>query len=435
LPKAKKDKKVITMHDIKKIRNNPEEFDAKLARRGVAAQAAKIIELDEFIREKQTNLQELQTKRNDIARAVGQAKSKGEDASQHMQEAEHIKEQIPMLEGQVNEAQLELHDILVCLPNEMADDTPEGEDEDHNREVRTHGKKPQFDFKAKQHFELGEDLGMMDFETAAKMSGSRFVLLKKQLARLERALANFMLDVHTQEFGYEEVAPPVLLREHALFGTGQLPKFAEDFFKTTDNYVLAPTAEVPLTNIVADQIIAEEELPLRFTAHSNCFRSEAGSAGRDTRGMIRLHQFSKVELVSITNEKDSHEELERMTTAAETILQKLELPYRLMQLCAGDIGFSAHKTYDLEVWLPGQKKYREISSCSNCLDFQARRMKTRYKELNTRKNKFVHTLNGSGLAVGRTIVAILENYQNADGTIAVPQVLRQYLGGLEIIGK
>ncbi|MFW0777211.1 MAG: serine--tRNA ligase [Rickettsiales bacterium] len=415
------------MHDIKYIRSNPEEFDAALARRGVEPQSSLILALDEKKRARQTELQELQTKRNEVAAKIGQAKSKGEDASAVMEEAAKLKETIAEMESQLAERG-EVEAVLEALPNLPDAEVPQGADENDNKEVRSWGDKREFAFTPKQHFELGEKLGQMDFETAAKMSGARFVLLSGSLARMERALASFFLD-HNLEAGYTEVVPPFLVRDNAMYGTGQLPKFAEDLFKTTTDHWLIPTAEVPLTNIVADSIIEEDYLPRRYTAYTPCFRSEAGSAGKDTRGMIRQHQFSKVEMVSITKPEDSKAEHERMTQNAESILQALGLPYRTMLLCTGDMGFGAEKTYDIEVWLPGQNMYREISSCSNCGAFQARRMKARYKQKGGKNKEFVHTLNGSGLPIGRTMVAILENYQNEDGSVTVPKVLQPYMGG------
>ncbi len=314
-----------------------------------------------------------------------------------------------------------------------ASDVPDGADESANLEIRRFGEKPSLAFKPKEHFELGEKLGQMDFETAARMSGARFVVLKRGLARLERAIAQFMLDLHTEQFGYMEVSPPYLVRDQAMYGTGQLPKFADDLFHTTTDYWLVPTAEVSLTNLVREQILDEKELPFRFTAYTPCFRAEAGAAGKDTRGMIRMHQFSKVELVSITTPDLSTQEHERMTSCAEEVLKRLGLHFRTMLLCTGDMGFAAKKTYDIEVWLPGQNAFREISSCSNCGDFQARRMNARYRPASEKSTRFVHTLNGSGLAVGRTLVAILENYQQADGSIAVPGALKPYMGGLDRI--
>ncbi|MEL6360748.1 MAG: serine--tRNA ligase [Pseudomonadota bacterium] len=424
------------MHDLKFIRENPDAFDAGLRRRGLEPRAGEILALDKEARKFTGVLEDLQARRNAASKSIGAAKKSGDEAEAErlMAEVEDIKAQMPTAEAERDKFLDQANDILASLPNLPADDVPEGLEEEHNVEVRRGGAPKEID-GAKEHFDLGEALGQMDFETAALMSGSRFVLLKGQLARLERALANFMLDVQTTEYGYTECQPPALVRDEALFGTSQLPKFAEDLFRTTGDHWLIPTAEVSLTNIVREKILSEEELPLRFTAWTPCFRSEAGSAGRDTRGMIRLHQFSKVELVSITKPEDSTAEHERMTEAAEAILQKLELPYRTLVLCCGDMGFSAVKTYDIEVWLPGQDRYREISSCSVCTDFQARRMKARFRRKDEKKPEFVHTLNGSGLAVGRTLVAVLENYQNPDGSIAVPAVLQPYMGGLEVIGK
>jgi seryl-tRNA synthetase len=423
------------MHDIKIIRENPDAFTRALKRRPAIENpeglTAKLLELDEHKRKEITELQELQAKRNDVAKQIPMAKKEGKDVAPLIEEGNRIKQRIAELEATHSEGG-ELEDALMRIPNLLADDVPNGADENANQEIRIWGKKPEV-VGAKEHFDLGEQLGMMDFETATKISGSRFVLLSSHLARLERALANFMLDIHTHEFGYTECNPPVLVKANALRGTGQLPKFEEDLFKTTNDYYLIPTAEVSLTNIVADSIIEESYLPRRFTAWTPCFRSEAGSAGKDTRGMIRQHQFSKVELVSIVKPEDSVAEHERMTNAAETILQRLGLHYRVMLLCAGDTGFGARKTYDIEVWLPGQNRFREISSCSNCGDFQARRMKARYRKSGEKSPVLVHTLNGSGLAVGRTLVAILENYQQPDGSIKVPEALVPYMGGLTSI--
>jgi seryl-tRNA synthetase len=423
------------MHDLKYIRENPEAFDAGLARRGLNPRAGEILALDEEARKFTLALNEMQEKRNAASKLIGQAKAKGDEAefNRLREEVERIKQQMPVAEAEQKRYADQIRDILSTIPNLPAKDVPEGEDESANVEVRKWGE-PKKSNSAKEHFDIGEKLGQMDFETAAKMSGARFVLLKGSLARLERAIASFMLDLHTTEFGYVECAPPLLVRDEALYGTGQLPKFAEDLFKTTADHWLIPTAEVSLTNIVNGDILSEEELPLRFTAWTPCFRSEAGSAGRDTKGMIRLHQFSKVELVSITTPEQSNEEHERMTSCAEEVLKRLELPFRTMALSTGDMGFSARKTYDIEVWLPGQGQYREISSCSNCGDFQARRMNARYRAAGDKKKiNPVHTLNGSGLAVGRTLVAILENYQQADGSVAVPDVLKPYMGGAEKI--
>lgn len=418
------------MHDIKFIRENPAAFDAALARRGLEPLAEKLLELDKASRGGKTEIQALQARRNEVAKAIGEAmrtdKAKAEALKK---EAGVIKARLAALEGGEGES-AELTDALMRIPNLLAEDVPAGADESANIELRTFGTPPAI-ANAKDHVALGEALGMMDFETAAAMSGSRFVLLTGPLARLERALAQFMLDMHTTEFGYTECNPPYLVKDNALYGTGQLPKFAEDLFKTTTDHWLIPTAEVSLTNIVADKIVEETYLPRRFAAHTPCFRSEAGSAGRDTKGMIRQHQFSKVELVSITPPESSEAEHERMTGAAEAVLKRLGLPYRVMLLCAGDTGFSARKTYDIEVWLPGQGTYREISSCSNCGDFQARRMKARYRT--DKGTDFVHTLNGSALAVGRTLIAVMENYQQTDGSIIIPEALQPYMGGLKHI--
>jgi seryl-tRNA synthetase len=422
------------MHDIRFIRNQPDQFDAGLKRRGLSPQAEEILDLDKKHRQIQTDLQDLQTRRNAIAKEFGALKKSGGDIGPLTVENDQIKEKMSILEAELILFENQLHTVLSFIPNLPATDCPDGGSEEDNVEIRRHGEPGNYSFAPKQHFDLGEALKMMDFERATKMSGSRFVVLTGQLARLERALAQFMLDTHTTEFGYTEAYVPLLVHDPALYGVAHLPKFADDMFKTTTGHWLTSTSEVTLTNLVAGDILAESELPLRFTSYSQCFRSEAGSAGKDTRGMIRQHQFSKVELVSITLPEQSLAEHERMTDAAETILKKLELPFRTLSLCTGDMGFASEKTYDLEVWLPGQKAYREISSCSRCNDFQARRMNTRYKSKADGKNYFVHTLNGSGLAVGRTIVAILENYQQADGSIAVPTVLVPYMGGLTVIG-
>ena len=419
------------MHDLKFIRENPEAFDAGMKKRGLPPQSPQILKLDEEKRTRQKELDELLAKRNQFAKQIGMAKGKGEDTTAIMAESKELNEHVAKLEAE-NSDQGELGKLLASLPNIPADDVPVGPEETANQIIRTHGTKPEFAFKPKEHFELGEKLGLMDFERAAKISGARFVVLKGQLARLERALASFFLDNHTLEYGYTEVVPPLLVKDNALFGTGQLPKFGEDSFKTNTDHWLIATSEISLTNLVADEIIDEAKLPLRYTAYTPCFRSEAGSAGRDTRGMIRQHQFSKVELVSIVHPDTSQEEHERMTQCAEGLLKKLGLHYQVI-LLSSEAGFSNRKTYDLEVWLPGQNMFREISSCSNCGDFQARRMKARFKSPSAKGTQFVHTLNGSGLAVGRTMVAILENYQQADGSIAVPEVLQPYMGGLKVI--
>ncbi|MCF8474466.1 MAG: serine--tRNA ligase [Emcibacter sp.] len=423
------------MFDIKAIRENPELFDSGWKRRGLEPQSAELIDIDSRLREKKTELQECQSRRNIASKTIGQAKASGLDATDLMNEVATLKEHMIFLDENVKVLSETLNYKLCRLDNIPFDDVPDGDNEEGNIEIRKWGNIPAFHFSPKQHFDLGEDLNLMDFEGAARISGARFVLLRGALAKLERALAAFMIDIHTNEFGYEEASVPLLVRDNALFGTSQLPKFEDDLFKTTTGHYLIPTGEVPLTNIVREQIIEEDKLPLRFTTLSQCFRSEAGSAGRDTRGMIRLHQFNKVELVSITTPEQSAIEHERMTGAAEEILKRLDLAYRVMMLCTGDMGASARKTYDLEVWLPGQGAYREISSCSNTGDFQSRRMNSRYRPLNDKNTRFVHTLNGSGLAVGRTLVAILENYQNEDGSINIPNVLQPYMGGLNIIKR
>lgn len=420
------------MLDLKWIRNSPELLDQGLQKRGQEPLSAKILQLDDKFRALQTELQAMQNRRNDLAKQIGAAKQNGESAEELLSESQSLKDKMP--ECELNERALgdELQHILSLIPNMPAADVPVGHDEKDNKLVRTVGEPTQFDFAPKLHFELGEALGLMDFETAAKVSGARFVFLKGSLARLERAIAAFMIDMHQENFGYQEVSPPLLVRSHSVYGVGQLPKFKEDLFATTDDRYLISTSEVSLTNLVQEAILDEEQLPLRYTAFTPCFRSEAGSAGRDTRGMIRQHQFTKVELVSIVHPDKSAEEHERLTSAAEDILKKLNLPYRVMLLCSGDMGQASQKTYDLEVWLPGEDTYREISSCSNCGDYQARRMNARFKSQGG-KPQFLHTLNGSGLAVGRTLVAILENYQQADGTILIPDVLVPYMKGQKVI--
>ena len=422
------------MHDLQSIRANPDGFDAGLARRGLAPQSPEILALDQRRRQAQQELERLQQRRNEASKEIGQLKSKGGNADALLEEMTRIKQAVPGLEEEMRLLADQLDERLAALPNIPAADVPEGADEHANVELRRKGE-PRHINDALEHFDIGEKLGLMDFAAAAKISGSRFVVLRGALARLERALGNFMLDLHTREFGYSEVSVPLLVRDQAVFGTGQLPKFAEDLFKTTDDRWLIPTAEVSLTNLVNDTILDEGELPIRVTAFTPCFRSEAGAAGRDTRGMIRQHQFSKVELVSIAHPDRSDEEHERMTEAAETVLTRLGLAYRTMLLCSGDMGFSSRKTYDIEVWLPGQNAYREISSCSNCGDFQARRMKARFKSAGEKGTRFLHTLNGSGVAVGRALVALLETYQQPDGSVAVPDALRPYLGGIEVIGR
>jgi len=465
------------MHDIKPIRENPAAFDAALARRGLAPLSPQILALDAARRETLTRAQAIQTERNQLSKEIGQRKAKGEDASDILLAVSKSKLAQTEAELKAAEQQAMLEAELSLIPNLPADDVPVGKDENDNVEQRKQGEPAKLDFKPKEHGDLGVALGMMDFEKAAKISGARFVVLSGQLARLERALGQFMLDLQTGENGYREVRPPVLVRDHALFGTGQLPKFEEDLFKTIDmggvyqhlktnlqsavdgiNFSsmdevyavmrgllkeaeqiaanklwLIPTAEVPLTNLVRETILDEAALPMRVTALTPCFRAEAGAAGKDTTGMIRQHQFDKVELVSIVTPEQSEAEHERMLGCAEEVLKRLGLPYRVITLCTGDMGFSARKTYDIEVWLPGQNRYREISSCSNCGDFQARRMDARFKAKGEKGTRFVHTLNGSGLAVGRTLIAVMENYQDADGNIRVPEALKPYMGGIETI--
>ena len=473
------------MHDIRWIRDNPAAFDRALKRRGLDPQAKPLIALDEKRRALIAELQGLQERRNAASKEIGEAKKARDEARAEalMGEVAGIKERMPEMEAATKGIDQELNDALAAIPNVPADDVPVGPDDTANVEVRKLGELRIFEFEPKQHFEIGEALGLMDFETAAKLSGARFVVLKGALARLERALANFMLNLHTGEHGYTEIDPPLLVRDEAMFGTAQLPKFADDQFKATHKgqtegivekfsqwlaeggqaadpgettpaggpprwavpflrehpevlgaeFWLIPTAEVPLTNLVREAITDEAALPLRVTAHTPCFRAEAGAAGKDTRGMIRQHQFPKVELVSVTTPEQSVEEHERMTLCAEEVLKRLELPYRTVVLSTGDMGFAAAKTYDIEVWLPGQNAYREISSCSNCGEFQARRMNARYRPKEGKGTRFVHTLNGSGVAVGRALVAVLENYQQADGSVVVPDVLKPYMGGIEVI--
>lgn len=419
------------MHDIRSIRENPAAFDAALARRGLNAQSAALLALDERRRAIATALQQGLARRNEASKAIGQAMARKEleFAEQMKIEVAALKDHLSALEDQDREAGEALEATLATIPNLPAQDVPAGTDETANAEVLRWGEPAKFDFKPHDHADFGPALGL-DFEGGAALSGARFTALRGQMARLHRALAQFMLDRQSGENGYVEVNPPLLVRDAALYGTGQLPKFAEDLFRTTDGRWLIPTAEVSLTNLVADQIVPEPSLPLRFTALTPCFRSEAGAAGRDTRGYIRQHQFEKVELVAICRPEESETEHERMCKAAEAILQALHLPYRKMLLCTGDMGFSARKTYDLEVWLPSQQTYREISSVSNCGDFQARRMNARYKPEGEKQTRFLHTLNGSGLAVGRTLVAVLENYQQADGSVTVPEALAPYMGGI-----
>ncbi len=461
------------MFDLKWIRENPEAFDAGLARRGLDPHAETVLSLDTERRELQAELQEIQARRNEASKAIGAAKAKGEDAQALIDEIAGLKTSIKEGEEAERLVVARIGEILAALPNLPAADVPNGDDENANLQIRVVGTRPEIGFAPKEHFDLGEALGQMDFEAAARMSGARFVVLKGALARLDRALGAFMLDLATTEFGYTEVVPPLLVRDEAAFGTGQLPKFADDLFRTgkpdrgefdkfvdkmppvegeiqarvlaeilwkgfergefDDHLWLIPTAEVPLTNMVRGQILDDSDLPMRMAALTPCFRSEAGSAGKDTRGMIRQHQFNKVELVSIVHPDKSDDELERLTGCAEEVLNRLGIHYRVVSLCTGDLGFSAHKTYDIEVWLPGQGTFREISSCSTYGDFQARRMDARFRTAGQKGTRFVHTLNGSSLAVGRTLVAILENFQQADGSIAIPDVLVPYMGGVRVI--
>jgi seryl-tRNA synthetase len=421
------------MHDLKTIRENAADFDAALARRGVEPVAATILALDEENRSLATRLQEGQARRNEASKAIGKAKGQGDEetAQALMAEVSELKASLPALEEQAREISGKLRDVLAGLPNIPAADVPEGADEEDNVEIDRWGTPRVFDFKPREHSDIGVPLGL-DFETAAEMSGARFAFLRGQMARLQRAIGQYMLDQQTKENGFQECAPPVLVRDEAMFGTGQLPKFSEDSFQTTDGRWLIPTAEVSLTNSVRGQILNETELPIRLTALTPCFRSEAGSAGKDTKGLIRQHQFEKVEMVAIVHPDHSDAEHLRMTEAAESILKALELPYRKMLLCTGDMGATARKTYDLEVWLPGQDAYREISSISTCGDYQARRMNARFRaEGETKGTQFVHTLNGSGLAVGRTLVAVVENYQQEDGSVIIPDALKPYMGGIE----
>lgn len=460
------------MHDLKFIRDDPQAFDAALKRRGLAPLSTDILVRDAAVRALLSKLQNLQARRNEASRQIGQAKAKKDEAaaSALIAEIAGLKDQIQQGEDEERRSQSQLNDFLATIPNLPAADVPDGADETANVEIRRWGEAPAFDFAAKEHFELGEVLGQMDFAAAARMSGSRFVILKGQLARMERAIAQFMLDLHTEEFGYREISPPLLVRDATMFGTGQLPKFSNDQFfagerewrrkhlfetaeevsvgtaagvgdimdllekaEKTEQFWLIPTAEVPLTNLVREQILNASELPLRFTAFTPCFRAEAGAAGKDTTGMMRMHQFSKVELVSITAPEQSAAEHERMTNCAQEVLKRLGLHHRVVVLCTGDMGFASTKTFDIEVWLPGQNRFREISSCSNCGEFQARRMNARFRAEQGKATRFVHTLNGSGLAVGRTLLAVIENYQQKDGSIAVPGPLRPYMRGLERI--
>ena len=422
------------MLDVKWIRENPGALDEALRRRGLPPLGAEVSALDQKRRQAQTEAQRVQAEHNALSKEIGIAKAKGQDAAPILAKVGALKARQAELEEAMKAADRELEEFLAVVPNAPAPEVPEGKTADDNPVVRRSGPIAKPDFPAKQHFELGEALGLMDFERAGVISGARFTILKGALARLERALGQFMLDLHTTEFGYTEVSPPLLVRDKALYGTANLPKFAEDLFRTTNNYWLIPTAEVPLTNLAAGKLFDEKDLPLRFTAWTACFRSEAGAAGKDTRGMLRQHQFYKVELVSIAHPEKSEEEHERMTACAEEVLKRLELPFRTVMLCTGDMGFASRKTYDLEVWLPGQGAYREISSCSNCGDFQARRMDARFRPAGQKGTRYVHTLNGSGIAVGRALIAVMENYQRGNGSIEIPGALRPYMGGMTTIG-
>ena len=420
------------MFDIKKIRENPEDFDKILSKRNHSPISKEILDLDKKNKDLIAQLQSLQEERNSKSKKIGELSSQGnsEEASNLKQEVSALKSKLQELDEAQKNSQNALNDVLSRIPNLPHESVPVG-DETKNKEIKLIGEKKDFSFELKEHFDIGEDLGIMSFEDAANISGARFVIQKGMLSRLERSISNFMLDLHTSEFGYEEVNVPILVRGDALYGTGNLPKFEEDLFKTTNDYFLIPTAEVPLSNLTRGKILDIADLPKRFVSHTPCFRSEAGAAGKDTRGIMRQHQFYKVELVSMTSEQKSEDEHERMLSCAEEVLKKLDLHYRVVILSSEDMGFSAQKTYDIEVWLPGQKAYREISSCSNCGDFQARRMNSRYKD--GKDIKFLHTLNGSGLAVGRTLIAIMENYQNSDGSIEVPDVLQPYMNNQKTI--
>ncbi len=423
------------MFDIKWIRDNPEAFDEGMRKRGLESPRESLLALDDQRREHIRKLQDAQERRNAASKEIGKAKASGDEAAAQklIDEVAELKAFVQTGEDRERELSSALETELAQIPNIPLDEVPEGPDETANVEVRRHLEPKPLNFEAKQHFEIGEGLGLMDFEVASKLSGARFVVLRQQLARLERALGNFMLDLHTGEHGYTEINPPLLVRDEVMFGTAQLPKFVDDQFRTTDGRWLIPTAEVVLTNLVREEILDEGSLPIRVTAWTPCFRAEAGAAGRDTRGMIRQHQFAKVELVSITAPERSLEEHERMTACAEEVLKRLDLPFRTITLCTGDMGFSSRKTYDIEVWLPGQNAYREISSCSVCGDFQARRMQARYRPSAEKGVRYVHTLNGSGTAVGRALVAVIENYQQADGSIVIPDALRPYMAGAETI--
>ncbi|HIG78836.1 MAG TPA: serine--tRNA ligase [Cycloclasticus sp.] len=423
------------MLDPQLLRNNPDDVKQAMQRHGADLDVDAFNVLETQRKEIQVKTQTLQSERNSRSKSIGQAKAKGEDIKPLLDSVSKLGDELKAAEAELNDVQAQLQDIQLSLPNVLSDDVPAGKDEEQNIELKTWGDVPSFDFDVKDHVDLGQALGGIDFEAGAKIAGSRFVALSGPLARLQRALTQFMLDTHTDKHGYRETYVPYLVNKESLFGTGQLPKFEEDLFKMSGDspYYLIPTAEVPVTNLVRDEIVSAGDMPLKFVAHTPCFRSEAGAYGRDVRGMIRQHQFEKVELVQIVKASDSAKAHEELTQHAEGILQALKLPYKLMLLCSGDTGFSSTKTFDLEVWLPGQSAYREISSCSNFTDFQARRLKARWRNPETGKPELVHTVNGSGLAVGRTLVAVMENYQQADGSIKIPEVLKPYMGGLELI--
>ncbi len=423
------------MLDPQLLRNNPDDVKQAMQRHGADLDVDAFNVLETQRKEIQVKTQTLQSERNSRSKSIGQAKAKGEDIQPLLDSVSQLGDELKAAEAELNDVQAQLQDIQLSLPNVLSDDVPAGKDEEQNIELKTWGDVPSFDFDVKDHVDLGQALGGIDFEAGAKIAGSRFVALSGPLARLQRALTQFMLDTHTDKHGYRETYVPYLVNKESLFGTGQLPKFEEDLFKMSGDspYYLIPTAEVPVTNLVRDEIVSADDMPLKFVAHTPCFRSEAGAYGRDVRGMIRQHQFEKVELVQIVKASDSAKAHEELTQHAEGILQALKLPYKLMLLCSGDTGFSSTKTFDLEVWLPGQSAYREISSCSNFTDFQARRLKARWRNPETGKPELVHTVNGSGLAVGRTLVAVMENYQQADGSIKIPEVLKPYMGGLELI--
>lgn len=424
------------MLDIKFVRTNPDLVEEGIRKRGADLSLKEFLELDRLRREKLTEVEALKSQRNKVSEEIGKMKKAGQDAEQKVEEMRLVGQKIKEIDQELKQFEAKLAELILAIPNIPHESVPEGQSDEDNKEVRTWGDIPQFEFEPKAHWEIGEELDILDPERGGKVTGTRFTFLKGYGAKLERALVNFMLDLHTNEHGYQEIFPPFIVNSDSMVGTGQLPKFAEDMFKLENtNYYLIPTAEVPVTNIHRDEILDGQKLPIYYTAYSACFRSEAGAHGRDTRGLIRQHQFNKVELVKFVEPEQSYDELEKLVSNAEKVLQLLELPYRVVNLCAGDLGFSSAKTYDLEVWLPSAKTYREISSCSNFEDFQARRANIRFRKEIKGKLQFVHTLNGSGLAIGRTVAAILENYQQEDGSVIIPKVLRPYMGGLERIEK